>query len=107
MAIGAFILPLGGIHARLVAEKERVSKENDERLEAAYKRLHQRIDKNQLKDITVLRSSISALLELRHEIEKISTWPWEAGTLRTFLTALLVPMSVWIVQQVLLRTVVK
>ncbi len=107
MAIGAFILPLGGIHTRLVEEKERVSKENDRRLEEAHKKLHQRFDKNQLKDITEVRGSISAFLDLRHEIEKVSTWPWEPGTLRNFIIALLVPMTAWIIQQVLLRTVVK
>ncbi len=106
-AIGAFILPLGGIHARLVEEKERVSKENDQRLEAAYHKLHRNLDKNQLKDITEVRGSISALLDLRHEIEKISTWPWEPGTLRNFIFALLVPMTAWVIQQVLLRTVVR
>ena len=107
VAIGAFILPLGGIHTRLVEEKERVSKENDQRLEGAYKRLHQRIDKNQLKDMVDSRNSISALLELRHEIERISTWPWEPGTLRNFITALSVPLIAWAIQQILLRTVVK
>jgi len=106
-AIGAFILPLGGIHARLVEEKERVSKENDQRLEAAYHKLHRNIDKNHLKDITEVRGSISALLDLRHEIEKISTWPWDPGTLRNFITALLIPLIAWGIQQILLRTALR
>ncbi len=107
VAIGAFILPLGGIHARLVEEKERVSKENDQRLEAAYHKLHNTIDKNQLKNIAEMRNSIAALLDLRHEIEKVSTWPWEPGTLRNFVTALLIPLTAWGIQQLLLRTVVR
>jgi hypothetical protein len=65
------------------------------------------MDKGKLADIAQFRNGISALMDFRSEIKKIPTWPWDTGTLRTFLTALAVPMIVWVVQQVLLRTVVK
>lgn len=107
IAILAFVVPLWGIHVRLGAEKERVSDENNRRLEDAFWGLQQRMDKGKLNDIAQFRNGISALMDFRAEIKKIPTWPWDSATLRTFVTALLVPMSVWIVQQVLLRTVVK
>jgi len=107
IALLAFLVPLWEIHLRLGAEKERVSEENNQRLDAAFWQLQRRMDKGKLDDIAQFRNGISALMDFRTEIRKISTWPWDTGTLRTFLTALLVPMTVWIVQQVLLRTVVK
>jgi len=107
IAILAFVLPLWGMHVRLVAEKERASNENNRRLENAFWDLQRRMDKGKLADIAQFRNGIAALMDFRTEIKKIPTWPWDSATLRTFLTALLVPMSVWIVQQVLLRTVVK
>ncbi len=107
IAILAFLLPLWGIHVRLAAEKERVSDENNRRLEDSFWDLQRRMDKGKLDDIAQFRSGISALMDFRAEIKKIPTWPWESATLRTFLTALFVPMTVWIVQQALLRTVVR
>lgn len=107
IAILAFLLPLWEIHLRLAAEKQRVSEENNSRLDTAFWELQKRIDKGKLSDIMQFRTSISALMDFRNEIKKIATWPWDPGTLRTFLTALAVPMTVWVVQQVLLRTVVK
>jgi hypothetical protein len=107
IAILSFVLPLWGMHVRLVTEKERVSDENNRRLENAFWELQKRMDKGKLADIAQFRNGISALMDFRSEIKKIPTWPWDTGTLRTFLTALAVPMIVWVVQQVLLRTVVK
>lgn len=107
IAVLAFVVPLWGMHVRLVAEKERVSDENNRRLEDAFWGLHHRMDKGKLNDIAQFRNGISALMDFRAEIKKIPTWPWDSATLRTFLTALFVPMTIWVVQQVLLRTVVK
>ena len=107
LAIASFIWPLGGMHARLVAEKERMSDENDRRLNKTYAELHQRIDKKNDVGMVDFRSRVSALLDLRQEIRKISTWPWDSTTLRTFITALFVPLTVWLIQQFLLNTVAK
>jgi Xaa-Pro aminopeptidase len=48
-----------------------------------------------------------AKVEKSQEIKKLPTWPWETGTLRNFITALLIPLTAWGIQQVLLRTVVR
>ncbi len=105
LAIASFIWPLGGMHAKLQAEKERVNEENDLRLNRTYQELHQRIDKKNDVGMGDFRSRLSALLDLRQEIKKISTWPWDSATLRTFITALFVPLAVWLIQQVVLNTV--
>ncbi len=107
LAIASFIWPLGSMHAKLQEEKERMNDENDQRLNKAYKELHQRMDQNNTVGMGDFRSGLSALLDLRQEIKKISTWPWDSSTLRTFITALFVPLTVWLIQQVLLSTVAK
>src|SRR3990172_111889 len=45
LAIASFIWPLGGIHAKLQEEKERMNNENDQRLNRTYIELHLRTDK--------------------------------------------------------------
>ncbi|HMK07448.1 MAG TPA: hypothetical protein VK449_00280, partial [Anaerolineales bacterium] len=103
LAVLAFMLPLGRIHRRLVEEKERINAENDGRLEQALRTLHRRSDEGDWKDMGEFRHSIASLLDFRHEIKSISTWPWETATLRSFLTALLLPIALWLVQQGLSR----
>jgi hypothetical protein len=107
LAIASFVWPLGGVHAKLEKEKERANGENDRRLDRGYKELHQRMDQKKTVGLGDFRSGLSAMLDLRQELKKISTWPWDTATLRTFITALFVPLSVWLIQQVLLRTVAK
>ena len=107
LAIASFIWPLGGMHAKLQEEKERMNDENDQRLHTAYQELHQRMDQKNTAGMGDFRSGLSALIDLRQEIKKISTWPWDSATLRTFITALFVPLAVWLIQQFLLNTVAK
>ena len=107
LAVLVFILPLGRIHRRLVEEKERINAENDQRLEQAFRTLHRRSDEGDWKDMGDFRHSIASLMDFRHEIKSISTWPWESATLRSFLTALLLPVALWLIQQGLSRLLVR
>ncbi len=99
----AFLLPLGGIHGRLVEAKELAARENDRRLEQAYKELHDRADRGDLKGMVEFHHAIQALMEFRTELKTVSTWPWSPGTLRSFITALLLPIVLWGLQQVISR----
>ncbi|MEX2160430.1 MAG: hypothetical protein WD751_00805 [Anaerolineales bacterium] len=107
IAILAFILPLWGIHLRLAMAKEAASTENNQMIQEHFAAIQKNVKQGKIETIASLRAGNTALLEYRQELNKISTWPWDTATLRTFVTALAVPMTVWIVQQVLLRTVVK
>ncbi len=106
-AVLVFVLPLLGIHQRLAEKKEELLTEAGEQVHAAFNRLSKERATGKLKEIGNTRQLVDATIREREYIQAVPTWPWNAGTLRTFITALLVPMSVWIVQQVLLRTVVK
>jgi len=103
VAIAAFIYPLQGIHARLDAAQDAMAADNDARLEAAYRELHRRVDSGKEAGMADLHHEIQALLEFRREIRSASTWPWSPGTLRAFGSALLLPIVLWGIQQVLER----
>lgn len=105
LAVASFLLPLGGIHTKLVEEKERFSRENDNLILKAYRGLHEKVENGKLDDLSTRRNAISALLDYRHEIEKISTWPWQPGTLRNFVSALLLPIILWLVQGALSKLI--
>jgi len=103
LAVLAFILPLGGIHRKLEDAKELASRENDRRLDEAYRALHERNDRKDFAGMADFHHSIEALLAFRSEIKSLSTWPWGPGTLRSFITALLLPIVLWVAQQLISR----
>jgi hypothetical protein len=105
VAIAAFIYPLQGIHGRLDAAQDAMAAENDARLEVAYRELHRRVDAGTDAGMADLHHEVQALLEFRREIHGASTWPWGPGTLRAFISALLLPIMLWAIQQALERFV--
>ncbi len=106
-AVLVFVLPLLGIHQRLVEKKEKLQSEAGERVHAAFNRLNKEQAAGKLKDIGNTRQMVDAMIRQREYIQGVHTWPWDTATLRTFITALLVPMTVWIVQQFLQRTLIR
>lgn len=104
LAVMVFLLPLLGIRARLMTAKEEATLRNNQLIHRGFAELQRKVERGSVKEINRIRAANSALLEYRHELSKISTWPWDPATLRTFITALLVPMTTWVVQQLLLRT---
>jgi hypothetical protein len=105
MAVSVFLLPLLGIHRRLAEEKQRVARENNRRLHNALQKLHERSDRSQLEEMPLIESQVGALMEFRHEIDKISTWPWQPQTLRGFITAISLPIVIWLIQQYLAQMI--
>jgi hypothetical protein len=101
--IGAttFLLPLAGIHRLLVAEKTRRLTNHSRRMVAAIEDLHRRLDRRQLRQMDDLYKAIASLDLERSTLNKIPTWPWEPGSIRGVAAALLLPIAIWLVQQVL------
>ena len=107
IAILAFVLPLWGIHVRLAVAKDAASTENNQMIQEHFSDIQRNVKQRKIEKVNELRAGNAALLEYRAELGKISTWPWDTATLRTFITALAVPMIVWFVQQVLQRTLIR
>jgi hypothetical protein len=98
-----FAWPLLGIHRRLVAEKRKALAESARRFEAAVTELHQRVDKKALTKMDDLNKTLASLELERAALQRIPTWPWEAGTLRGVAATLVLPLVIWLVQYILQR----
>lgn len=102
-AVACFVLPLRGMHRRLVAEKDHLLAEANARLELLLARLHARVDEENLTDADKLSHQISSVAAEREAISRLSTWPWEVATVTGFVTTLVLPVLLWLVQRLLGR----
>ncbi|MBM3120680.1 MAG: hypothetical protein FJZ97_00675 [Chloroflexi bacterium] len=98
-----FAWPLLGIHRRLVAEKRLALAESARRFEAAAAELHQRVDKKSLIKMDDLNKTLASLELERAALQRIPTWPWDAGTPRGLAVTLVLPLVIWLAQYLLQR----
>lgn len=103
LAFATFILPLWGIHSRIMHKKEEAIEENGLQIEKAHQTLYRLLNKNNYKSTADMEKSLASLYKMREQIEKVPTWPWNPATLRGFLSAVFLPLGLWVTQQVLLR----
>lgn len=103
LAVAAFALPLHIVHQRLVAEKRRLEGEHDERVKSALAELHRRLANNELGDMVQLNSALSGLNAERDILAKIPTWPWRVGLLTGFLSIVVLPIILFLIQLVIGR----
>lgn len=104
VAITAFVYPLLQIRSRLEDEKAALSKQNALRLEAGLRRLHDRVASENYKGMADFEKGLSSLLKLYQRISGVHTLPWRPGLLRGFLSAIFLPIAIWLAQR-LLQTV--
>ncbi len=103
VAIACFVVPLLGMHSRLVVEKQRLQAEADQRMEGMLAELYRRVDERVLGDADKLQTQMASLVIARDVLAKIPTWPWQPGTLTAFVTALFLPIVLWIITRLLER----
>jgi hypothetical protein len=103
LAIGAFVLPLGIVHGRLVAEKKRLLAEHDLRAKALLARFHDHLQDEQYVDMIQLNNALIATNAEQAILSGIRTWPWPAGLLTGFLSIVALPIILFIIQQVVGR----
>jgi hypothetical protein len=101
----AFVVPLYGAHRLLVTEKSRQHGEVARRIEATTSRLHHGIDGDDYTRADALQSALAGLETERIIIGKAPTWPWDPEAVRVVLTALLVPIVLWVITRILERFV--
>lgn len=98
-----FVVPIIGLRGLLEKEKERVLSETSDLLQATTENLHTKVKNKDYDDIGGMQTAISTLIRERELLEKISTWPWDTGTLRGFASSLLLPIFLWLVTRFLDR----
>jgi hypothetical protein len=100
-AVACFVLPLKGMHDRIVLEKKRLRAEVNTRLEAAIQQIYRRADTQDLTGIDQLHQLLASLITAREVVDKIPTWPWDLGALTGFLSAFLLPFVIRVIIEVL------
>ena len=99
--LSTFIVPLWGIHRRIQSRKEQALAENGLQIERAHQTLYRSLNRNDYKKGSDIEKSLASLYKMREQIEKIPTWPWNPGTFRNFLSAVFLPMGLWLTQRYL------
>jgi hypothetical protein len=101
VAVAAFVLPLRGMHRRLVKGKSQLETRINHGVEIAHEELQACLQTRDYAGIDDLDKVLSSLLRLREVAAQLSTWPWQTETLRGFLSALLIPILIWIITTLL------
>ena len=99
-----FYLPLAGAHRRLLSEKDRLLQEVNSRIATILTRIHSAaFEQQDYQDVGGMRTVLSALREEEQTIQALSTWPWRPGTLTGVLSALLLPVVLLLIREVITR----
>lgn len=94
--VAVFIAPLWGIHGRLVDAKESLRFDAERRVGGLATELYARLDAGDFAGATSLNGTLSSLTTLRERIDRLPTWPWPPQLLRGFVSALLLPVVVYV-----------
>jgi hypothetical protein len=101
-SIITFALPLLTLHELLAHEKRRLQDENGGQIENIVAELHRRVKVGELAQADKIQALMNSLVAEREVLVKLRTWPWETDTARlVLLTAMLLPMLLWIIQRTL------
>jgi hypothetical protein len=103
VALATFMWPLLGGHTLLQQEKARRKSEVALRMQAVTDKLHRRVDTDDMRGMEGLKDALDGLVVEQGVLDKVSTWPWEPESLRAVVTALLLPVALWVVTRVLER----
>ncbi|MBM4409144.1 MAG: hypothetical protein FJ038_11260 [Chloroflexi bacterium] len=103
LAVACFVVPLLGMHGRIVAEKSRRMAAANARLTRALADLDRRADTSDLTDADAFTKHLAGLITQRDLLARVSTWPWQPDTVRWFGTALVLPVGLWLVFRLLER----
>jgi hypothetical protein len=105
VAAAAFVVPLLGMHRRISAEKKDLEWQVGRRLEATTSEVHRAADARDLSNADGLNKLLGSLIAEREMLARLPTWPWQAGTVGAFVTALLLPIVLFLVTRALERLV--
>jgi len=97
VAIASFIVPLLGLHDRIEAEKDRRLAEAQTTLAAALAEVRRRVAAGDMDGAARVNDAVAAANVGVLVVTRVSTWPWRAETLRGFLSAVFLPIGLWLV----------
>jgi len=97
-----FYLPLAGMHNRLLKEKEALRAEVGNRIRMILREIHRAaLDKKDFANTNAMIAVHTVLLKEKEAIEDLSTWPWRRSTLNGLISAILLPIVLSILRDVI------
>jgi hypothetical protein len=96
LAVACFVVPLLGLHDRIDEEKGRRLGEAQTTLQRALAEVQSKIGSGDFERAKDLNDGLAAARGAVATIATVSTWPWRPETLRAFLSALVVPVVLWL-----------
>ena len=103
VAIACFVLPLLGLHGRIADAKEVGLADAQGTLGIVLREVRARVARGDLEGAAKLKDATLAAESGVAAIVKISTWPWRTETLRAFVSAVLLPIGLFLVYELLRR----
>jgi hypothetical protein len=100
VAAACFVLPLYGLHGRLVAEKARLLRGASTRVAAMTSELYGRVDGGQLTGIKEITDGYAGVVAARDQVLKLPTWPWPPRAIGQFATALVLPIVIFVATRI-------
>lgn len=98
LAATSFVAPLWGMHQRLERERAQALDGLAAQARALRGRLHGAVADGRLGDLDPLQKALGIVSAEREQLLRLSTWPWDPGSLRAFLSALLLPVVLRLLQ---------
>ncbi len=98
-----FFLPLWGAHHRLAAAKAERLAYCTGLLESVLALQHETVEARRFDQVKALNETATALASEVALVERTSTWPWSPNLFRGFVTAVLLPMLLFLAQQIVVR----
>jgi len=98
LAVAVFVWPLLGAHRLMAMEKERMLHELELQFEAVFARFNQRLRDDDYSSMEALSGTIASLEIQQRKVVAIPTWPWRPETVRSVLTAIVLPLALRIIQ---------
>lgn len=103
IALVGFVAPLTGAHGRLEAQKDQLQDATEQRIRGLLRDLDRDVDARDLAQIDSYHKALATLLLEREVLARVPTWPWSTATLRGFVTAIFLPVFLFVVQLLLAR----
>ena len=97
LGVACFIVPLWSIHGRLAREKAILVRGVSQRAKALQEDLYRRVDAGTVAGIKDLTDAAAGIQAAGDRIAKLPTWPWPPQVLRGFISALVLPVVIFLI----------
>ncbi len=101
IALTLVILPLSGIRRKIDEAKRSFLADLGVQIEGLSRDLQSEIGERKFENVQGFERSLAALFNLRTQVQAIPAWPWQPGAFRNFLSAIGLPLLIWLAQRVL------